>query len=93
MQNAFLLACALMLMGVILRSRIRVLAAIHLPAALIAGAIGLILLQTAWTWNGVGQSVPAWLLSINHCLTAAGVEWTSWRGPRFRWRRRWRGRR
>jgi len=51
MQNALLIACGFMLLGVVLRARLRWLAAIYVPASLVAGLVALILTQTILITN------------------------------------------
>mgnify|MGYP001239157997 CR=1 FL=1 len=64
MQLAFATAAALLLAGVALRAGLRILAALHIPAAVMAGAIGLLLVQL-----GVGSGLATTVLP----------HWTAWR--------------
>jgi ESS family glutamate:Na+ symporter len=69
--HSVLLACGLLLVGVILRARVRALAAIHVPAALVAGVLGLLLVQAG------PLATPAsaeWIRQV-------GAEWSGWRTP------------
>src|SRR4051794_36296635 len=45
MQTAFLVTCGLLVAGVILRTRLRFLQRTHIPASVVAGALGFALVQ------------------------------------------------
>ncbi len=82
MQNALLIACGFMLLGVVLRARLRWLAAIYVPASLVAGLVALILTQTILITNS-GDAEPAARVFQQLCtlFIRATIEWDAWRSP------------
>ena len=71
MQNAFLLACGLLLIGFILRTRLKILGRLFIPASVIGGLLGLVLVQC---FNGREVRV-GWLQEIADLYRS---QWTSW---------------
>ena len=78
MEAAFLFASGLLLIGLLLRARIKLLQWAYVPAAIIGGLIGLVLLQVAQTMANTGWPKLSWLSE-----SAAGIveqlrDWPGW---------------
>ncbi len=83
MESAALAACGLLLLGVVLRARIRALQAMLIPASVAGGLVGLAIVQAARGFHDPGvpgepaswsENVVAWLVET------APEEWSSWPG-------------
>ncbi len=80
---AFIALCVLMLVGHVLRTRIRALQWLYLPASVIAGLVGLAVVQTVGALAPEPAAAPvepsmwqAWVLTADEALSAWAQTWS-----------------
>ena len=84
MVAAFFSACALLLVGFVLRARFRILQILYIPASVLGGILGLVLVTIAHriTWAGQPQlNAQGWLPRLDGFFQGTLVElraWPSW---------------
>ena len=66
-------ASAFLLIGLLLRSKIKVLQKLFLPASVIGGIVGLILVQIFSRVSGVSQQVASWVSVMDALPAILGV--------------------
>ena len=94
METAFLFACGLLLVGLLLRAKLPWLQTLYIPAAISGGLLGLLLVQTirafdGWGWKKLVQETdvlvdhlsewPGWLIAVVFATLFLDKPRRSWR--------------